>query len=265
MEKDERLHLVILGGGHVGHALCRLASVMGYDITVMDDREEFASPGRFPEADRVICAPFAQLEQRIPPLENSYYVIVTRGHQGDFQCADLLLGRRFAYLGMIGSKKKVKEVRQRLLEAGHAWEQVEQIWAPIGLKLGGNEPEEIAVSILAQIVQVRNLSGKEGMSQQVQKALAAGIGGVLVTIVEKSGSAPRGVGCAMLVADDGTVYGTIGGGVMEHQAILDAGSGRKFPAEIRYDLSSGEAGALGMVCGGSTLVRMERKPQRPAL
>lgn len=166
---------------------------------------------------------------------------------------------------MIGSKKKVKEVRQRLLEAGHAWEQVEQIWAPIGLKLGGNEPEEIAVSILAQIVQVRNLSGKEGMSQQVQKALAAGIGGVLVTIVEKSGSAPRGVGCAMLVADDGTVYGTIGGGVMEHQAILDAGSGREFPAEIRYDLSSGEAGALGMVCGGSILVRMERKPQRPAL
>ena len=120
MEKDERLHLVILGGGHVGHALCRLASVMGYDITVMDDREEFASPGRFPEADRVICAPFAQLEQRIPPLENSYYVIVTRGHQGDFQCADILLGRRFAYLGMIGSKKKVKEVRQRLLEAGYA-------------------------------------------------------------------------------------------------------------------------------------------------
>lgn len=92
MEKDERLHLVILGGGHVGHALCRLASVMGYDITVMDDREEFASPGRFPEADRVICAPFAQLEQRIPPLENSYYVIVTRDTRGIFSARIFFLG-----------------------------------------------------------------------------------------------------------------------------------------------------------------------------
>lgn len=265
MDKGERLHLVILGGGHVGQALCRLASVMGYDITVMDDRDCFASPERFPEADRVICAPFEELEHRVPPLENSYYVIVTRGHQGDFLCADLLLKRRFTYLGMIGSKKKVAKVRKSLVEAGHNPRMVEQIWAPIGLKLGGNEPEEIAVSILAQIVQIRNLDKQEGMSQQVQKALEDGISGILVTIVEKTGSAPRGVGCAMLVADDGMVYGTIGGGRMEHEAIQDAVRTRQFPAEFRYDLSSGEAGDLGMVCGGNIRVRMERKPQRQAL
>lgn len=265
MEKGERLHLVILGGGHVGCALCRLAGVMGYDITVMDDRKEFASPDRFPEADRVICAPFHELEERIPALENSYYVVVTRGHQGDYLCADLLLKRSFTYLGMIGSRKKVARVKQSLLAAGHDPQTVEKMQAPIGLKLGGNEPEEIAVSILAQIVQIRNLDRKEGMSQQVQKALEEGIPGVLVTIVEKTGSAPRGAGCAMLVADDGTVYGTIGGGLMEHRAMQDARSVGIVPTEIRYDLSSEEAGDLGMVCGGSILVRMERKTQRQAL
>ncbi len=265
MNREDRLHLVILGGGHVGRALCRLACVMGYDITVMDDREAFASAERFPEADRVICAPFEELNRQIPPVENGYYVIVTRGHQGDFLCADILLRRRFDYLGMIGSKKKVQEVRRRLLEAGHPAELVEKIWAPVGLKLGGNEPEEIAVSILAQIVQVKNRNGKETMAQTVRKALEDGVEGVLVTIVEKTGSAPRGVGCAMLVADDGTVYGTIGGGAVEYQAILDARSFGKLPDTIRYDLSSGEAAGLGMVCGGSILVRMERKTRRQPL
>ena len=130
---------------------------------------------------------------------------------------------------------------------------------PIGIRLGGGEPQEIAVSILAQIVQVKNAQEPAGMSQEVCRVLEAGIPGVLMTIVEKSGSAPRGVGTAMYVGDDGKLYGTIGGGMMEYQAIRDAGEVGKEIVRKRYNLSNTEAGSLGMVCGGEILVQMERK------
>ena len=95
---------------------------MGYHITVMDDREEFVSPSRHPLADVRICAPFEELKKRIPEYDNAYYVIVTRGHQGDYVCADQILERPFSYVGMIGSRSKVKTTRERLLAAGHGQE-----------------------------------------------------------------------------------------------------------------------------------------------
>lgn len=257
--REQWLHLVILGGGHVGKALVALGSVMGYHITVMDDREEFVSPSRHPLADVRICAPFEELKKRIPEYDNAYYVIVTRGHQGDYVCADQILERPFSYVGMIGSRSKVKTTRERLLAAGHGQERVDQIHMPIGIRLGGDEPQEIAVSILAQIVQVKNAQDPAGMSQEVCRVLEVGIPGVLMTIVEKSGSAPRGVGTAMYVGDDGKLYGTIGGGMMEYQAIRDAGEVGKEIVRKRYNLSNTEAGSLGMVCGGEILVQMERK------
>lgn len=257
--RDGWLHLVILGGGHVGKALAALGNVMGYHITVMDDREEFACSARHPLADELVCAPFGELEKRIPEYDNCYYVIVTRGHEGDFVCADQILKRPFSYLGMIGSRSKAAAVRERLLKAGHDRKMVDQIHMPIGIRLGGGEPQEIAVSILAQIVQVKNEKNQAAPSQEVCRALEAGIPGVLVTIVEKSGSAPRGVGTSMYVGDDGTLYGTIGGGRMEYQAVCDAAQVGRSTVRKRYSLSNAEAGGLGMVCGGEILVEMERK------
>lgn len=259
MEKDGRLHLIILGGGHVGKALCSLGSVMGYHITLMDDRESFADPNRHPGADVLVCAPYREMEERIPVYENGYYVVVTRGHQGDFICADQILRRNHTYLGIIGSRAKTEFTRKKLLEEGHSRSALDAVYMPVGLKIGGGEPEEIAVSILAQIIQVKNQKETVSYSQQVQKALDLGIPGVLLTIVEKSGSAPRGVGAAMFAADDGRIFGTIGGGILEYQAVKDAGTIQEFPVKRSYSLTQEEAGALGMVCGGKIVVQMERR------
>lgn len=252
-----RPHLIILGGGHVAQPLCRLARVMQYRITVMDDREEFANPKWFPDADEIICADFSELHKRIPEGKEDYYVIITRGHQADQLCVEQILPRSSAYVGMIGSRAKVTRCRQLLLEHGFSEEDLQRLHAPIGIRLGGQLPEEIAVSILAQIVEVKSAREKIVRDPAVAKALEQKVPGVLLTIIEKSGSAPRGVGSRMLVADTGECYGSIGGGAIEYQATKDALT-VELPCDRHYDLSLRDAGNLGMVCGGAVTVHFER-------
>lgn len=250
-------HLIILGGGHVAQPLCRLARVMGYRITVMDDREEFANRECFPGADEIICADFSMLSARIPEGENDYYVIVTRGHKADQLCAEQILLRDAAYVGMIGSRGKTARARELLREHGFSEEDIARLYAPIGIRLGGQLPEEIAVSILAQIVEVKSAREKQAQDPAVADALRRKVPGVLLTITEKSGSAPRGVGSQMIAADTGECYGSIGGGAIEYQAAKDALTAA-LPCDRHYDLSSEDAGDLGMVCGGAVTVHFER-------
>ena len=126
-----------------------------------------------------------------------------------------MLRGKYAYVGMIGSKTKVAAVRKALEEAGFSREILDGVDAPIGLPIGGQTPAEIAVSIAARLVQVRAALGP-GVTKPPEGP------GVLCTIVEKHGSAPRGVGAWMLVRPDGTCAGTIGGGAVEHQVKQDA-------------------------------------------
>ena len=107
-------------------------------------------------ADERIFGEFDTLSDRISPYENAYYVVVTRGHLGDSACARAILKRSFAYFGMIGSRTKVRITREKLLKEGFTEEQLDQIHAPIGLPIGGQMPAEIAVSIMAEIVQEKN-------------------------------------------------------------------------------------------------------------
>ena len=102
--------LVILGGGHISLSLVKLGKLLGFHVTVVDDRGEFANLQRFPEADCVLCGDFAQVFEEIPDLPANYYVVVTRGHQADEQCVRQILRRKYAYVGMIGSKIKVAAV-----------------------------------------------------------------------------------------------------------------------------------------------------------
>ena len=137
-EKNPRL--IILGGGHVSLPVAEIGRMLGFHVTVMDDREEFVTEERFPMADERIFGDFDTLSDRIPPYENAYYVVVTRGHLGDSACARAILKRPFAYFGMIGSRTKVRITREKLLKEGFTEEQLDQIHAPIGLPIGGQMP-----------------------------------------------------------------------------------------------------------------------------
>ena len=163
--------LAIFGGGHVSQPTAHLGKMLGFHVTIMDDREDFVTKERFPEADELVYGDFKDLDQYIVPYENAYYVILTRGHLGDADCLRRLLKRPYEYLGMIGSKNKVRITRENLLKEGYSLEELDQVHAPIGIPLGGQLPEEIAVSIMAEIVKVKNQHYSAYCDEKVEAAV----------------------------------------------------------------------------------------------
>jgi len=145
----------LFGGGHVSLAVARVARVAGFRIVVVDDRAAFANPERFPEADLTLVAPMETAFSRLPIDRHSYIVAVTRGHQHDEPVIEQALATPAAYIGMIGSRRKVAIMWKRLRERGITEEQLARVHAPIGVPIGGDSPGEIAVSIVAQMIQVR--------------------------------------------------------------------------------------------------------------
>jgi xanthine dehydrogenase accessory factor len=149
-------HLLIAGGGHVGQAVAQEALRVGFDVTVIDDRPEFAAAELFPPGVCVLCGPIAGQIAGCPLDEQTYVVLVTRGHRHDAQALTACIRRPLAYLGMIGSRRKVALMRQEFLATGLATaEEFERVRAPIGLEIGALTVPEIAVSIVAQLIAVR--------------------------------------------------------------------------------------------------------------
>jgi xanthine dehydrogenase accessory factor len=152
--------LYIFGGGHVSAQIIPLASRVGFKVEVIDDRPEFADPAKFPDAAKVHQFPFEGVLGKIPVDESSYLVIVTRGHIHDKTVLEQCLGTKAKYIGMIGSRRKKAMIYEKLLEEGFTKSDLDRVHAPIGLDIGAETPEEIAVSIVAELIQVR--AGKEG-------------------------------------------------------------------------------------------------------
>lgn len=255
--------LVICGGGHISQELAFMADYLEYPYTVLDDREEFANRQRFPKAKECICRSFKEtLEQRVFS-PNAYYVIVTRGHAADLECLELILKRPYGYVGMIGSRGKVKKTMDTLKEKGFTQEQLEDVHAPIGLPIGGETPREIAISIIAQLIQKKNADHpasyiENGMKEVLEQESSRPR--MLLRIIGKRGSAPRGIGSRMIVLPDGNLCGTIGGGMIEYKAVEDAADmlARGAEEEVRtYRLNTETAGALGMWCGGEVDILFE--------
>lgn len=146
--------LIILGGGHIALPLAKVARLLGYYITVIDDRPSFANTSRFDQADRVICNDFKKATHELKISTNTYIVIVTRGHQHDKACLEAVINSPAAYIGMIGSRRRVKALKSELLNEGVSSEVISRVFTPIGLEIGAETPEEIAISILAQIISV---------------------------------------------------------------------------------------------------------------
>jgi xanthine dehydrogenase accessory factor len=149
--------LLIIGGGHVGKALAHLGSLLEFEISVLDDRPEYASKEHIPDADHLVIGEAGKALAEMRPGADSYIVIVTRGHRLDGEALRACIGSNAAYIGMIGSKRKVRLMKKQFLEEGWATaEQWATIHTPIGLPIGSVTVQEIAVSIAAQLVEVRS-------------------------------------------------------------------------------------------------------------
>jgi len=147
--------LLIIGAGHVGKALATIGNMCGFSVEIVDDRPEYANAERFPEADRITCGRFDEVLSGYPIDGNSYVVCVTRGHKHDETSLRLVAASPAAYVGMIGSKRRVGAVLQHLIEDSLDAAAAERVHTPIGLDIGAETPEEIAVSIMAEIIRVR--------------------------------------------------------------------------------------------------------------
>lgn len=146
--------LIIFGCGHVGLALANQANFLELPLIVVDDRPVFANSAHFPEGTKVICTDFSRAVEQIKPLETDFVVIATRGHKYDRVVLEKLSGRDFAYIGMIGSRRRVKDLFLELSKEGIQTGWLDQVHAPIGLDIGAETPAEIAISILAEIIQI---------------------------------------------------------------------------------------------------------------
>ena len=144
----------LFGGGHVSMAVARAAHAAGFAIAVVDDREAFANKERFPMAQELFTS-YQQAFEKIRPNAASYLVIVTRGHKEDMRVLAWAVRTEARYVGMIGSKRKVLSVYKALENQGYKTEEFERLYAPMGLDIGALSPEEIAVSITAELVAVR--------------------------------------------------------------------------------------------------------------
>ncbi len=266
--------LIVFGAGHVGYHLCHFASKVGFNVTVVDDRPYFANKQKFGEDIHVICNTFENAFEILDIHKEDYIVIVTRGHKHDKFCLEKILSiDELNYIGMIGSKRRVKIMKEELIEDGYSNDKIENIYSPIGLNIGAVTPEEIAISILAELISVKRI-GKLVMKNEkikvnnscelnrdVLEALAMSNGEKisLVTIISTKGSTPRKSGSKMIVYDSGNIIGTIGGGCAEAKIITDAalmaGSGNLKIETI--DMTGEVAEDEGMVCGGIMTVLIE--------
>jgi len=147
--------LYVFGAGHVGQFVARAAHDAGFQVHVVDDREKFANRDRFPDVASVTVDDIPQWLQRTALPSSAYAVILTRGHRHDLDTLRALAPRRLRYLGLIGSRAKVKRIYDVLVEEGVTLEQLEHVHAPIGLDIGAVTPQEIAVAIVAELIAVR--------------------------------------------------------------------------------------------------------------
>lgn len=156
--------ILIVGAGHIAVPLCSIAKTLGFRVVIMDDREDYAHQKRFPQADQIIIDFFAEGLRQYPLNPYTYIVLVTRGHTYDKVCLREILTKANAYIGMIGSYRRLQAVFKALIAEGYSSEQLAQVHGPIGLPIGAITPEELAISILSEIISVRHQGAEWSLS-----------------------------------------------------------------------------------------------------
>jgi xanthine dehydrogenase accessory factor len=156
-------NLVVVGGGHIGKRLSQLGAMAGFRVTVVDDRDEYVSNDRFPEASLVVSGKLSEVLGEMRVNKNTYVTIATRSHECDEEALKAVVGKGFAYIGMIGSSKKIKKIFANLLGQGVAKDELGKVYAPMGLNIASVKLEEIAFSIMSEIMLVKNNGTPEHM------------------------------------------------------------------------------------------------------
>ena len=157
-------HIIILGASHVGRALSKAARFSGFRVTVVDDREEYANRDNIPDANEFVITGFESGFSNVPVDKNTYLVIATRGHNHDLVALKAALRTEAGYIGLLGSKRKKALLFKTLKDEGFSQTDVDRIITPIGLPIGSVTPEEIAISIMAQIIKYRREHASQGFS-----------------------------------------------------------------------------------------------------
>jgi len=255
--------LIVLGGGHVSQPICHIAGLLGFAVTVVDDRPMFANSRNFPDVEHIVCDGFRKAISELNITENDYVVIVTRGHRWDAECLrEILPGTFPGYLGMMGSRRRVHELFELLKGEGYRADLIEKIHSPIGLEIKALTPAEIAVSVCAELVLHRRThlpaEDKEILEQSdadknlLEFLLDDSMPKAFVTVLSTRGSTPAKSGAVMAVDRMGVIRGTVGGGCSEAELITKArqniGTGERLIVDVR--LTSDIAEEEGMVCGG---------------
>lgn len=290
-----RPNLVVCGAGHVAEALVKMAGLIDFDITVIEDRPVFAEKIRSLGIENVICDDYVNALKTIDKNRDNYFVCMTRGHRFDEQCLFEIFKMPYAYVGMMGSKRRAVMVRKDLEEYGIEIEKINELHSPIGLSIGAATPQEIALSVMSEIVQCKNKHCNNGsVDDNIIEELAkpSDEQRILCTIIRKSGSAPRNVGTQMIVTSDNRIIGTIGGGCAEAEIITkcrdifngfagqiqenasenDGNKSREVcqkddfankhfigkPEIMEVSMNTDDAEKEGMVCGGNISVMLER-------
>ena len=262
--------LILLGGGHIAVPLCKMASMLDFAVTVVDDRPSFANSTRFPEAAQVVCDGFAAAIAGLHIRPTDYICVITRGHRWDGECLrQILRGEYPSYLGMIGSRRRVTALLALLREEGYDADKLAAVHTPIGLKIGAETPAEIAVSICAELVQHRRSHPADENEAVLERTdtnfellrFPAGncVPAALMTVISTMGSTPVESGAIMVMDELGRTIGTIGGGCGEAEVMTAArrliGTGQTRVVEV--DMSNDIAEEEGMVCGGRMRVLVE--------
>ena len=158
--------MVVLGAGHVGKALAKLARFAGFQVTVADDRAQFANRDNIPDAHELVVSEFPDVFSSIPVNRGTYLVVATRGHNHDFEAVQAALRTNAGYIGLLGSRRKKGILINTLKAAGFPQEDIQRVIIPVGLPIGSVSPEEIAVSIMAQIIQHRREHAPTGLGDR---------------------------------------------------------------------------------------------------
>ena len=260
--------LILLGCGNIGQELCRYAADLGFTVTAVDERPGFANRTLMPDAAEILCSDFPDAIRRLQITERDYVCVITRGHRFDADCLrEILPGAYPRYLGMIGSKRRVALLMKQLESEGFGPDALKRIHAPIGISINALTVKEIAISIVAELIQCRR-AGLDRRSRET-RLTAEDIDlrllefltcdetpKALLLVYETSGSTPVKSGAMMAVDKVGRTVGTIGGGCGEGAVLKDAyriiGSGTQ--CTVTVDMSNDIAEEEGMVCGGEMKV-----------
>lgn len=294
--------LVVLGLGHVGLATIKASLDLGFDIVGIDDRYEAIECARSFLGDDMcrvcdtndgcsiekndddngtkVCLIKGEFDHVIRSLSGnvpSYYVVMTREHKYDLVCLRAILESEYDYIGMMASKVRASAVKDALVSEGIETCVIESIHSPIGLKIGASTPEEIAVSVMAEIISVRAAKGRRvginyndtfiSLPVKMREEILKYSKMILAVIVDTKGATPRSVGTSMVICEDGSIIGTIGGGYLEAETCRQAKKAFKempsckntkyesdrlvFSINMLPDESEG-----GMACGGISEVEL---------